>query len=60
MSRMPLVMPGRPQLRPMYGGAIPDTATASASAVLRSLAIELAPLNVAVNAGTPDFLYSEA
>jgi 3-oxoacyl-[acyl-carrier protein] reductase len=45
---------------PMHGGAIPDAARAAANALVRSFAIELAPLNVAVNAIAPNFLYSEA
>ncbi|MDF3838247.1 SDR family oxidoreductase [Cupriavidus basilensis] len=45
---------------PMYGAAIPDAARAGANALLRSFAIELAPLNIAVNAVAPNFLYSEA
>jgi 3-oxoacyl-[acyl-carrier protein] reductase len=45
---------------PMYGGAIPDAARAGANALVRSFSVELAPLNVAVNAVAPNFLYSEA
>ncbi|MFP3567432.1 SDR family oxidoreductase [Paraburkholderia sp. SIMBA_030] len=45
---------------PMYGGAIPDAARAAANALVRSFAVELAPLNIAVNAVAPNFLYSEA
>jgi 3-oxoacyl-[acyl-carrier protein] reductase len=45
---------------PMYGGAIPDAGRAAANALVRSFAIELAGLNVAVNAIAPNFLYSEA
>jgi len=45
---------------PMYGGAIPDAARAGANALVRSFSVELAPLNVSVNAVAPNFLYSEA
>ena len=45
---------------PMPGGAIPDAARAGANALVRSLAIELAPFEIAVNAVAPNFLYSEA
>jgi NAD(P)-dependent dehydrogenase (short-subunit alcohol dehydrogenase family) len=45
---------------PMPGGAIPDIARAGANALVRSLAIELAPHGIAVNAIAPNFLYSEA
>ncbi|WP_460908514.1 SDR family oxidoreductase [Paraburkholderia jirisanensis] len=45
---------------PMSGGAIPDAARAAANALVRSFAIELAPLNISVNAIAPNFLYSEA
>ena len=45
---------------PMTGGAIPDMARAAANALVRSLAIELAPFDIAVNAIAPNFLYSEA
>jgi len=45
---------------PMQGGAIPDAARAAGNALVRSLAIELAPLSIAVNAVAPNFLYSEA
>jgi 3-oxoacyl-[acyl-carrier protein] reductase len=45
---------------PMPGGAIPDAARAAANALVRSLAIELAPFEIAVNAVAPNFLYSEA
>jgi NAD(P)-dependent dehydrogenase (short-subunit alcohol dehydrogenase family) len=44
----------------MPGGAIPDIARAGANALVRSLAIELAPHGIAVNAIAPNFLYSEA
>lgn len=45
---------------PIPGGAIPDAARAGTNALVRSLAIELAPFNIAVNAIAPNFLYSEA
>ncbi|MGA7811621.1 SDR family oxidoreductase [Caballeronia sp.] len=45
---------------PMNGGAIPDAARDAANALVRSFSIELAPLNIAVNAVAPNFLYSEA
>lgn len=47
-------------LAPIPGGAIPDMARAAANALVRSLAIELAPHEVAVNAIAPNYLYSEA
>ncbi len=45
---------------PIPGGAIPDAARDAANALMRSLAIELAPFDIAVNAVAPNFLYSEA
>lgn len=45
---------------PMAGGAIPDAARAAENALVRSLAIELAPFEIALNAIAPNFLYSEA
>lgn len=45
---------------PMPGGCIPDLARAAANALVRSLAIELAPHGIPVNAIAPNFLYSEA
>jgi NAD(P)-dependent dehydrogenase (short-subunit alcohol dehydrogenase family) len=45
---------------PMPGGAIPDAARAAANALVSSLAVELAPFDIAVNAVAPNFLYSEA
>lgn len=45
---------------PMDGGAIPDMARASANALVRSLAIELAPAGIPVNAIAPKFYASEA
>lgn len=45
---------------PMPGGAVPDMCRAAENALVRSLAIELAAANIAVNAIAPNFLYSEA
>ncbi|WP_429405296.1 SDR family oxidoreductase [Paraburkholderia sp. MM5482-R1] len=45
---------------PIQGGAIPDAARAAANALVKSLAVELAPDAIAVNAVSPNFLYSEA
>ena len=45
---------------PMPGGAIPDMCRAAENALVRSLAVELAPARIAVNAVAPNFLYSEA
>ena len=45
---------------PMKGGAIPDAARAGQNALVASFAIELAEINVALNAIAPNFLYSEA
>jgi len=45
---------------PMPGGAIPDMARAAANALVRALAVELAPDGIAINAIAPNFLYSEA
>lgn len=45
---------------PIPGGAIPDAARDAANALVRSFSVELAPLNIAVNAVAPNFLYSEA
>jgi NAD(P)-dependent dehydrogenase (short-subunit alcohol dehydrogenase family) len=45
---------------PMFGGAIPDAARDAANALVRSLAIELAPMDIAINAVAPNFFYSEA
>ncbi|MCA8907504.1 MAG: SDR family oxidoreductase [Rhodospirillaceae bacterium] len=45
---------------PLPGGAIPDACRAAVNALVRSLAIELAPLHIPVNAVAPNFLYSEA
>ena len=45
---------------PMPGGAVPDLCRAAENALVRSLAVELAPDQIAVNAVAPNFLYSEA
>ena len=45
---------------PIPGAAIPDAARAASNALVKSLAIELAPYEIAVNAIAPNFLYSEA
>ncbi|KJK24362.1 short-chain dehydrogenase [Burkholderiaceae bacterium 16] len=45
---------------PIAGGAVPDAARAAANALVRSLSVELAPDNIAINAIAPNFLYSEA
>ncbi|MNT59903.1 3-oxoacyl-[acyl-carrier-protein] reductase FabG [compost metagenome] len=47
-------------LSPIAGGAVPDTARAAANALVRSLSVEFAPDNIAINAVAPNFLYSEA
>ncbi len=47
-------------LLPMPGGAIPDMCRAAENALVRSLAVDLAPAGIAVNAVAPNFLYSEA
>ena len=44
----------------MKGGAIPDAARAGQNGLVASFAIELAEINVALNAIAPNFLYSEA
>ncbi|MCU0754080.1 MAG: SDR family oxidoreductase [Xanthomonadales bacterium] len=44
---------------PLDGGAIPDMARAAANALVRSLAIELAPSGIPVNAIAPNFYASE-
>lgn len=44
---------------PLNGGAFPDAARAGANALLRSLAVDLAPHQITVNAVAPNFLYSE-
>jgi NAD(P)-dependent dehydrogenase (short-subunit alcohol dehydrogenase family) len=44
---------------PMEGGSIPDIARAGANAFVKSLALELAPYGVPVNAVAPNFVYSE-
>lgn len=45
---------------PLSGGAIPDIARAGVNAMVKSLAVELASADIAVNAVAPNFLYSEA
>jgi len=45
---------------PLQGGAFPDAARAGANALVKSLAIDLAPHKITVNAIAPNFLYSEA
>jgi 3-oxoacyl-[acyl-carrier protein] reductase len=45
---------------PIPGGAIPDLARAASNALVKSLAVELAPHGIAVNAIAPNYLYSEA
>lgn len=45
---------------PLAGGAFPDAARSAANALVRSLAIDLAPFGITVNAVAPNFLYSEA
>lgn len=45
---------------PMVGGAIPDMARAATNALVRSLALELAPHGIPVNAIAPNFYASEA
>lgn len=44
---------------PLNGGAFPDAARAGANALVRSLAVDLAPHRITVNAVAPNFLYSE-
>lgn len=44
---------------PLKGGAFPDAARAGANALVRSLAVDLAPHGISVNAVAPNFLYSE-
>lgn len=44
---------------PLNGGAFPDAARAGANALVRSLAVDLAPHHITVNAIAPNFLYSE-
>lgn len=45
---------------PLPGSAFPDAGRAAANALVRSLAIDLAPDDITVNAVAPNFLYSEA
>lgn len=57
-ARVIMVSSNRNRL-PQAGGAIPDIARAGANALARSLAIELAPHGIPVNAIAPNFLASE-
>lgn len=57
-ARVIMVTSNRNRL-PQAGGAIPDIARAGANALARSLAIELAPHGIPVNAIAPNFLASE-
>jgi NAD(P)-dependent dehydrogenase (short-subunit alcohol dehydrogenase family) len=57
-SRVVMITSNRTRL-PQAGGAIPDIARAGANALARSLAIELAPHGIPVNAIAPNFLASE-
>jgi NAD(P)-dependent dehydrogenase (short-subunit alcohol dehydrogenase family) len=45
---------------PLSGGAFPDAARAAVNALVKSLAIDLAPHGITLNAVAPNFLYSEA
>ncbi len=58
-ARVVMITSNRTRL-PQAGGAIPDIARAGANALARSLAIELAPHGIPVNAIAPNFLASEA
>lgn len=57
-ARVVMITSNRTRL-PQVGGAIPDIARAGANALARSLAIELAPHGIPVNAIAPNFLASE-
>ncbi len=57
-ARVVMITSNRTRL-PQAGGAIPDIARAGANALARSLAIELAPHGIPVNAVAPNFLASE-
>jgi 3-oxoacyl-[acyl-carrier protein] reductase len=57
-ARVIMITSNRTRL-PQAGGAIPDIARAGANALARSLAIELAPYGIPVNAIAPNFLASE-
>jgi len=58
-GRIVLITSCRTKL-PMAGGAAPDAARDAANALVRSLAIDLAPQGIPVNAVAPNYLYSEA
>ena len=58
-GRVVMITSNRTHL-PMKGGAVPDAARAAQNALVKSLALELAEINVALNAIAPNFLYSEA
>jgi 3-oxoacyl-[acyl-carrier protein] reductase len=45
---------------PIAGGVVPDAARAASNAMVRSLAVEFAADDIAINAIAPNFLYSEA
>jgi NAD(P)-dependent dehydrogenase (short-subunit alcohol dehydrogenase family) len=57
-ARVIMITSNRNRL-PQAGGAIPDIARAGANALARSLAIELSPHGIPVNAIAPNFLASE-
>ncbi len=57
-ARMVMITSNRTRL-PLRGGAIPDAARAALNALVRSISLELAPYEVAVNAIAPNYLYSE-
>jgi NAD(P)-dependent dehydrogenase (short-subunit alcohol dehydrogenase family) len=57
-ARIVMITSNRTRL-PQPGGAIPDIARSGANALARSLAIDLAPHGIPVNAIAPNFLASE-
>jgi len=57
-ARVVMVTSNRLRL-PQAGGAIPDAARAAANALVKSLALDLAPHAIPVNAVAPNYLYSE-
>jgi len=60
-ARANIVMVTSNRMRlPLPGSAFPDAGRSAANALVRSLAIDLAPDNITVNAVAPNFLYSEA